>query len=69
MTFANYFYDDDFLQPQIKAAGLSIDSIESYYTEERRVAYNNTNPTMKLDKSLTDTPPFVLYHLSKPVNY
>lgn len=39
MTFANYFYDDDFLQQQIKAAGLSIDNIESYYNEERRVAY------------------------------
>ena len=68
MTLANYFYDDDFLQQQIKAAGLNIDNIESYYNEERRVAYNNTNPKMKLDKSLTDIPPFVMYHLSKPVN-
>ena len=62
MTFANYFYDDDFLQQQIKAAGLSINNIdnESYYNEERRVAYNNTNSEIKLDKSLIDIPPFVL---------
>ena len=68
MTFANYFYDDGFLQQQIKAAGLSIDNIESYYNEERRVAYNNTNSEIKLNKSLIDIPPFVMYHLSKPVN-
>ena len=67
MTFPDYFYDDDFLQQQIKAAGLNIDNIESYYTEERRVAYNKTNPKIKLDKAITKTPPFVMYHLSKPV--
>ena len=68
MTFANYFYDDDYLQQQIKAAGFNIDNIENYYTEERRVAYNNTNPEIELDKAFTDTPPLVMYHLSKPVN-
>ena len=68
MTFADYFYDDDYLQQQIKAAGLNIDNIENYYTEERRVVYNNTNPEIELDKAITDTPPFVMYHLSKPVN-
>ena len=67
MTFPDYFYDDDFLMQQIKAAGLDIDNIESYYTEERRVAYNNTNPEIKLGKATTKTPPFVMYHLSKPV--
>ena len=67
ITFPEYFYDDDFVQQQIKAAGLNIDNIESYYTEERRVAYNNTNPEIKLDKAITDTPLFVMYHLSKPV--
>ena len=68
MAFADYFYDDDFLQQQIKAAGLNIDNIENYYTEERRVAYNNANPEIKLDEGITDTPLFVMYHLSKPVN-
>ena len=68
MTFADYFYDDHFLQQQIKAAGLNIDDIESYYTEERRIAYNSGNPEIDLDKAITDTPPFVMYHLSKPLN-
>ena len=68
MTFADYFYYDQFLQQQIKAAGLNIDNIESYYTEERRIAYNSNNPEIELDKEITDTPPFVMYHLSKPVN-
>ena len=68
MTFADYFYDDQFLQQQIKAAGLNIDNIESYYTEERRIAYNSNNPEIELFKAITDTPPFVMYHLSKPVN-
>ena len=68
MTFADYFYDDHFLQQQIKTAGLNIDNIESYYTEERRIAYNSTNPEIELNKKIADTPPFVMYHLSKPVN-
>ena len=68
MTFADYFYDDGFLQQQIKAAGFNIDNIENYYTEERRVVYNSTNPEVELDRAITDTPPFVMYHLSKPVN-
>ena len=67
-TFANYFYDEHFYQKQIEAAGLKLDKIESYYTEERRIAYNSTNPKVKLDGSITDTPPFVMYHLSKPVD-
>ena len=67
MTFASYFYDEKFYQQQIKAAGLKLDKIENYYTEERRIAYNNrTNPEVRLDKTITDIPPFVMYHLSKP---
>ena len=67
-TFANYFYDEHFYQQQIKAAGLKLDKIENYYTEERRIAYNSTNPKVKPDKTITDTPPSVMYHLSKPVD-
>ena len=66
MTFAAYYYNDQFFQEQIKAAGLELDKIENYYTEERRVAYNSTNPEIELDKTIIDTPPFVMYHLSKP---
>ena len=67
MTFASYYYNEDFYQQQIKAAGLKLDKIENYYTEERRIVYNNTNPEVRLDKTITDIPPFVMYHLSKPV--
>ena len=66
MTFADYFYDEQFIQQQIESAGLMIDTIENYFTEERRIAYNNSNPKVKLDKSITDTPPLLMYHLSKP---
>lgn len=66
MTFAAYYYDDQFFQEQIKAAGLELNKIENYYTEERRVAYNSTKPEIELDKTIIDTPPFVMYHLSKP---
>ena len=66
MTLACYFYDENFYQQQIKASGLKLDKIENYYTEERRVAYNSTNPEVKPDKTITETPPFVMYHLSKP---
>ena len=59
MTFSDYFYDDEFIQQQIRAAGLNIDDVESYYTEERRIAYNSTKPEIELDKAITDTPPFL----------
>ena len=67
MTFADYYYTDEFIHQQIRAAGLNIDSIESYYTEERRITYNSTKPEVELDKAITITPPFVMYHLSKPL--
>ena len=67
MVFADYFYDEQFFQQQIEAAGLKLEKIENYYTEERRIAYNNTNPELKFAKTITDTPLFVMYHLSKPI--
>ena len=67
MTFPDYFYDNSFFQQQITAAGLNIDDIENYYTEERRISYNCTNPEFKLDNTYSSVPPFVLYHLSKPL--
>ena len=66
LTFADYFYNEQFIQQQVKDAGLYIDKIEDFFTEDRRIAYNNSNSEIKLDKAITDTPPFVLYHLSKP---
>ena len=68
MIFTNYFYSEQFCQQQIKATELNIDKIENYYTEERRIAYNSTNPEIKFDKTITDDPPVVMYHMSKPLN-
>ena len=56
MTFSNYFYSKQFIQQQIKDAELNIDKTENYYTEERRIAYNSTNPEIELDKTITDYP-------------
>ena len=67
MVFSDYFYDEQFFQQQIEAAGLKLEKIENYYTEERRVAYNSTNPKVKIAKSITDMPVFVMYRLSKPI--
>ena len=68
MVTTNYFYDDKYFQDQTKASGLCIDRIEKYYTEERRVAYNRTNPHNEIDnKESTEHPPFLMYHISKPL--
>ena len=68
LAYPNYYFDEKFFNQQIKAADLKLDKIDSYYTEERRIAYNSTNPEVQLDKSITDTPTFVMYHLSKPTD-
>ena len=68
MVFPNYFYNEQFFQQQIEAAGLKLEKIENYYTEERSMAYNNANPELKLAKTITDNPIFVMYHLSKPID-
>ena len=63
----NYFYGDQYFQDQIKATGLSIDQMENYYTEERRIAYNRANAHDEIDKEIIERPPFLMYHLSKPL--
>ena len=67
-TYPNYYYDEQFIQQQINAAGLKLDKIENYYTEERRIAYNSTEPEVKLDKTITDSPTLTMLHLSKSIN-
>ena len=67
LAFPDHFYSDKFLQDQIKAAGLCIDKIECHCTEERRIAYNKSNQSAKLEKEITDSPPHFFYHLSKPL--
>ena len=67
LAYPNYYYDEQFIRQQIEAAGLKLDKIENYYTEERRIVYNGTDPEFELDKTITDFPIFAMYHLSKPV--
>ena len=67
-VFPDYYYGDNFIDDQIKAAGLCIDQIENYFTEERRIAYNSTNPSNRCNSTIVQYAPFLLYHLSKPVN-
>ena len=66
MSFPDHYYSNEFLQDQIKAAGLCVDQIECHCTEERRIAYNTTSQGVQLEKKVTDNPPHFLYHLSKP---
>ena len=68
MTLTSYFYSEQFIQQQINAVGLNIDNTENLCTEERKIAYNSSNPEIKFDKTITDDPPVVMYHLSKPLN-
>ena len=67
MLYPNFFYSDQSSITQILTAGLHIDKIENYCTEDRRVAYNNKNPTIPLSKKYIEDPPALVYHISKPV--
>jgi len=66
MVFPDYYYSDEYIQDQIKAAGLHLDQIECFCTEKRRIVYNNSKQKFQLDKEVTNHPPHYLYHLSKP---
>ena len=66
MMFPNFHYSDSSSITQMLAAGLHIDSVENYCTEERRVAYNNKNPTIALHKNYVKYPLALVYHVSKP---
>ena len=67
LAYPNYYYDEQFIRQKIETAGLKLDKIENYYTEERRIAYNSTDPEFKFDKTITDTPVLAMYHVSKPI--
>ena len=67
MLYPNFFYSDRSSITQILTTGLHIDKIENHCTEDRRVAYNNKNPTIPLSKKYIEDPPALVYHISKPV--
>ena len=66
MLFPNFFYSDQSNIIQILTAGLHIDGIENYCTEDRRVAYNNSQPDIPLNKRFVQDPIVLVYHVSKP---
>ena len=68
MLYPNFFYSDQSSISQILTAGLHIDKIENYCTEDRRVAYNNKNPTISLSEKYIEDPPALVYHVSKPIS-
>lgn len=65
-THLKSFQSEQAITDQIHAAGLCIDEVENCYTEERRVAYNSTNPTDPVNKGFVEYPPLLIYHVSKP---
>ena len=66
MLFSDFFYSDHSNVTQILSAGLHIDSIENYFTEEKRVEYNSKMPNIPLIKKFVKEPPFLFYYVSKP---
>lgn len=65
MLFPNFFYSDQSTIEQILNTGFHIDKIENHYTEEKRVAYNMTNPIIPLSKDYVKYPTALVYHVSK----
>ena len=66
MIFPNYFYSDKSTVTQITTAGLHIDSVHNYFTEERRVAHNSKKPNILLNQNYSENPIALVYHVSKP---
>ena len=67
-VYSDYYYSTEFFKEQIQAAGLCLDQMENYYTEERKAAYNKANPQAPINNTDVDNPPFLMYHLSKYQN-
>ena len=68
MMFPNFFYNDKSSNAHMLAAGFHIDSIENYFTEERRIAYNNKKPNIPLKEEITENPLALVYYISKPLH-
>ena len=66
MLFPNFFYSDQSIITSILQAGLHIDSIENYFTEDRRVIHNSKGPSFLVIEKCVKEPLALVYHLSKP---
>lgn len=66
IMFPNFFYSEESTVAHILEAGFCIDKVENYFTEERRAAYNSTNPKVPLHKDCVENPQALVYHICKP---
>lgn len=66
MLFPHFFYSDQSIILKIVEAGLHIDSIENYFTEERRIAHNSKGPSVYVTEKCVKEPLALVYHVSKP---
>ena len=66
MLFPNFFYSDQSTIREFLDTGFHIDKIENHYTEENRVAYNATVPSIPLSRDYVKYPTALVYHVSKP---
>ena len=66
MIFPNFFYSDQSNITHILAAGFCINSIENYFTEERKIAHNHKRPKFVLNKKCVENLLALVYHISKP---
>ena len=65
MLFPNFLYSDRSTIEQFLHTGFHIDAIENHYVEEKRLAYNRTNPTISLSSDYVDYPTALVYHVGK----
>ena len=66
MLFPHFFYSDQSIITSLLEAGLRIDSIENYFTEERRVEHNSKRPSISVTDKCVKEPLALVYHVSKP---
>ena len=67
LPFPNYFYTDQYITDITITSGLRVDYVENFFTEERRVAFNATNPEARIGKTITENPFALMYHVIKPL--
>ena len=65
MLFPNFLYSDRSIIQQLLNTGFHIDKIENHYTEERRLAYNRTDPAIPLSSDYVEYPTALVYHVLK----
>ena len=65
MMFPNFFYSDQSIITNILEAGFHIDSIQNYFTEDRRVAHNSKGPRLPVIEKCVKEPLALVYYLSK----